>query len=182
MSEEKLDQIYTADEAAARLRLTNRALIKIAKKHGCCSRFGRDYLFSEADLFAIWEVLREPEREPRPRTTKAPSAPSPFEAVAWMFGPSVPVDIREMEVLRAVAKRRSPCTHKAIPRAGPRTVERLVGMEALREVGRDDEDETLFVIADEGRKIIAKVDTWIQKCVANGKTGGRWARHLVKRP
>ncbi|MCJ8051692.1 hypothetical protein GB928_004120 [Shinella curvata] len=66
-----LDTIYTADEAAARLRLSNRALIKIARKYGCCSRFGRDYLFSEADLLAIWEVLRAPEREPKPKTVKA---------------------------------------------------------------------------------------------------------------
>ncbi len=65
MSQESLDKIYTVDEAADRLRLTNRAIIKIARKYGCCSRFGRDYLFSEADLLAIWQVLREPAKEPR---------------------------------------------------------------------------------------------------------------------
>ena len=55
-----LDAIYTADEAAARLRLTNRGVIKLAKQHGLCSRRGRDYLFSEGDLLALWEVMREP--------------------------------------------------------------------------------------------------------------------------
>lgn len=182
MSEEKLDQIYTADEAATRLRLTNRALIKIARKHGCCSRFGRDYLFSEADLLAIWEVLREPEREPKPRTVKIQSVRDSFKDIAWRFGPSVPLDIREMEVLRAVAQRKTPCTHKMIPRAGPRTVERLLNMAVLREVVRDGEDETVFAVTDEGRKLIAKVDAWIQRCIANGKTGGHWARHLNKKP
>ncbi|MBN7807255.1 hypothetical protein JZX86_18030 [Agrobacterium rosae] len=65
MSQEGLDKIYSVAEAADRLRLSNRALIKVARKHGHCSRFGRDYLFSEADLLAIWQVLREPAKEPR---------------------------------------------------------------------------------------------------------------------
>lgn len=57
------DKIYTADEVADLLRLTNRAVIKLAKAHGCCSRYGRSYLFSKADVLAIWEVLREPMKE-----------------------------------------------------------------------------------------------------------------------
>ncbi|HEV7305187.1 helix-turn-helix domain-containing protein [Ensifer sp.] len=63
-----LDTIYTADEAAARLRLTNRGVIKLAKAHGLCSRSGRNYLFSESDLLALWEVLREP-----PKVSKLPT-------------------------------------------------------------------------------------------------------------
>lgn len=59
------DKIYTADEVADLLRLTNRAVIKLAKAHGCCSRYGRSYLFSKPDVFAIWEVLREPMKEPK---------------------------------------------------------------------------------------------------------------------
>ncbi|MBY3386438.1 hypothetical protein [Rhizobium laguerreae] len=65
-----IDTIYTADEAAERLRLTNRALIKIAREYGYCSRSGRDYLFSEADLLAIWQALREPAKSPKPRPAK----------------------------------------------------------------------------------------------------------------
>jgi hypothetical protein len=67
-----LDTIYTADEAAERLRLTNRGVIKLAKQYGLCSRIGRDYLFSEADLLAIWQAIREPAKVPRLPTVKAP--------------------------------------------------------------------------------------------------------------
>ncbi|GAK70292.1 hypothetical protein RRU01S_10_01310 [Agrobacterium rubi TR3 = NBRC 13261] len=73
MSQETLDRIYTANEAADILRLSNRALIKLARKYGRCSRFGRDFLFSEADLLAIWQVLREPAKEPRRAVVPAPS-------------------------------------------------------------------------------------------------------------
>jgi len=61
-----LDTIYTADEAAERLRLTNRGVIKLGKAYGLCSRRGRDHLFSEADLLALWDVLREPAKMPKP--------------------------------------------------------------------------------------------------------------------
>ena len=66
-----LDTIYTADEAAERLRLTNRGVIKLAKEHGLCSRSGRNYLFSESDLLALWQVLREPPKVPKLPTAKA---------------------------------------------------------------------------------------------------------------
>ncbi|AYG65780.1 hypothetical protein CCGE531_07045 [Rhizobium sp. CCGE531] len=66
-----MDTIYTADEAADRLRLTNRGVIKLAKQYGLCSRRGRDYLFSEAGLLGLWEVLREPAKSPKPPTVKA---------------------------------------------------------------------------------------------------------------
>ncbi|MGO4196903.1 helix-turn-helix domain-containing protein [Rhizobium sp. YAF28] len=66
-----LDTIYTAAEAAERLRLTNRGVIKLAKEYGLCSRRGRDYLFSEADLLGLWEVLREPAKSQKPAPAKA---------------------------------------------------------------------------------------------------------------
>jgi hypothetical protein len=59
------------------LRLTNRALTKIARKYGYCSRFGRDYLFSEPDLLGIWQALREPKKVPRAAAVKV--APSGIE-------------------------------------------------------------------------------------------------------
>lgn len=71
MTPEMLHKIYTASEAADRLRLTNRALIKIARRHGYCSRFGRDYLFSEAYLLAVWQILREPVKKRRQLAAKA---------------------------------------------------------------------------------------------------------------
>ena len=66
-----LDTVYTADEAASRLRLTNRSVIKLGKRHGLCSRRGRDYLFSEADILGMWEVLREPAKSRQPIPVKA---------------------------------------------------------------------------------------------------------------
>lgn len=66
-----LDAIYTAGEAAARLRLTNRGVIKLGRQYGLCSRRGRDYLFSEADILELWEVLREPAKSPKPTAVKA---------------------------------------------------------------------------------------------------------------
>ncbi|MFF0919064.1 hypothetical protein ACFYE8_05105 [Rhizobium leguminosarum] len=71
MTQAPLDTIYTADEAAERLRLTNRGVIKLGKAYGLCSRRGRDYLFSGADLLALWQVLREPAKVPKPPTVKA---------------------------------------------------------------------------------------------------------------
>lgn len=70
MTQAPLDTIYTADEAAERLRLSNRGVIKLGKEYGLCSRRGRDYLFSEADLLALWEVLREPAKSPKPTPVK----------------------------------------------------------------------------------------------------------------
>ncbi|MDX0226781.1 hypothetical protein RWA06_02040 [Sinorhizobium meliloti] len=66
-----LDTIYTAAEAAKRLRLTNRGVIKLGKEHGLCSRAGRNYLFSERDLLALWQILREPPKAPMLPTVKA---------------------------------------------------------------------------------------------------------------
>lgn len=53
-----LDTIYTADEAAERLRLTRRTIIKLGRDLGACSRVGREYLFSETDLLDIWQAQR----------------------------------------------------------------------------------------------------------------------------
>lgn len=86
-----LDTIYTANEAAERLRLTARGIIKLGRQYGLCSRRGRDYLFSESDLLGLWEVLREPERAPRPATVKAPQS-----------------DLRLYETLQKLTKKRRP--------------------------------------------------------------------------
>lgn len=79
MDKPLLDKIYTADEAAERLRLTNRGLIKIAKRHGHCSRSGRDYLFSEADLLALWQAMREPAAAPPTPLVRIVSRPGFFD-------------------------------------------------------------------------------------------------------
>lgn len=50
--------VYTLNEAAEHLRLTNRGVAKIAKQHGLCMVRGRDILFTDADIEGIKEVMR----------------------------------------------------------------------------------------------------------------------------
>ncbi len=69
----QLDKIYTADEAADRLRLKRRGVIKLARTYGLCARFGRDYLFSESDLLALWAAIREPANLPTPAMSQISS-------------------------------------------------------------------------------------------------------------
>src|SRR5205809_225754 len=71
-----LGQVYSLDEAAALLRQPPRTIAKIARRHGLCSRFGRDILLSESDLLAIWDVQRCPSSSSnaeKPGTSAAPS-------------------------------------------------------------------------------------------------------------
>ncbi|MCA1365900.1 helix-turn-helix domain-containing protein [Bradyrhizobium sp. BRP14] len=56
--EAPLDKIYTTDEAAERLRVTRRTIIKLGRDLGSCSMFGREYFFSERDLLDIWQAQR----------------------------------------------------------------------------------------------------------------------------
>ena len=53
-----LDTIYTADEAAERLRVTRRTMVKLGRDLGSCSKIGREYFFSERDLLDIWQAQR----------------------------------------------------------------------------------------------------------------------------
>lgn len=53
-----LDTIYTSDEAAERLRVSRRMMIKLGRDLGSCSRIGREYFFSEGDLLDIWQAQR----------------------------------------------------------------------------------------------------------------------------
>ncbi len=53
-----LDKIYTTDEAAERLRVARRTMIKLGRDLGYCSRIGREYFFSERDLLDIWQAQR----------------------------------------------------------------------------------------------------------------------------
>ncbi|BBD37014.1 hypothetical protein Amn_18940 [Aminobacter sp. Y103A] len=58
--------ILTAEEAAERLRITKRAVIKMGRQLGACSRSGRCYLFSEQDVLDIWEAMRVTPKEVHP--------------------------------------------------------------------------------------------------------------------
>ncbi|MDW9781845.1 helix-turn-helix domain-containing protein [Sinorhizobium meliloti] len=53
-----LDTIYTTDEAAERLRVSRRTMIKLGRDLGSCSMIGREYFFSERDLLDIWQAQR----------------------------------------------------------------------------------------------------------------------------
>ncbi|WP_318867242.1 helix-turn-helix domain-containing protein [Sinorhizobium meliloti] len=53
-----LDTIYTTDEAAERLRVSRRTMIKLGRGMGSCSVIGREYFFSERDLLEIWQAQR----------------------------------------------------------------------------------------------------------------------------
>ena len=55
-----LGNIYTLQEAADQLRMTTRAVAKIAKREGLCTVDGRDLLFNDSDIVAIWNALRCP--------------------------------------------------------------------------------------------------------------------------
>lgn len=66
------NKIYTSDEVAELLRISSRAIIKLAKAGGCCSRVGRDYLFSREDINALWEAVREPAKAPKSKVSDVP--------------------------------------------------------------------------------------------------------------
>jgi hypothetical protein len=53
-----LEKIYTTDEAAERLRVSRRTMIKLGRDLGSCSMIGREYFFSERDLLDIWQAQR----------------------------------------------------------------------------------------------------------------------------
>ncbi|MDX1102644.1 helix-turn-helix domain-containing protein [Sinorhizobium medicae] len=53
-----LDAIYTTDEAAERLRVSRRTMIKLGRDLESCSVIGREYFFSERDLLEIWQAQR----------------------------------------------------------------------------------------------------------------------------
>ncbi|TGR32971.1 MULTISPECIES: hypothetical protein [unclassified Mesorhizobium] len=66
-----LGTIYTAKEAATRLKMTRRGVITLGKRYGCCSMHGRSVLFSEQDLLDIWQVMRAPATETKPVSARA---------------------------------------------------------------------------------------------------------------
>lgn len=53
-----LDAIYTTDEAAARLRVSRRTMIKLGRDLGSCSMMGREY-FSASAISSIFGRLSE---------------------------------------------------------------------------------------------------------------------------
>ncbi|MER8862063.1 helix-turn-helix domain-containing protein [Mesorhizobium sp. M0757] len=71
------DKVYTLTEAAERLRLTNRGVAKIARRHGLCMVTGRKLLFTERDIEAILDTMRAAPAEPRRASIRPP--PSDYQ-------------------------------------------------------------------------------------------------------
>lgn len=61
--ESPIGNIYTLNEAAAKLRMSRRALQDTIIRLPFYSKNGRVYLFSEDDLKKIWEGMREQSNE-----------------------------------------------------------------------------------------------------------------------
>lgn len=173
MSSPSLDIIYTTDEAAERLRLSRRALIKLARKYGHCSRDGRDYLFSEADLLAIWQDMREPAQEPRQRMPVAPlpSQRSLSETIRSIFGPPLSAKGRALNVLKWLDKQRQPLTYAKIKDCGPRTIEELLSKGLVDEKGVDADGLQKVLITQKARNELRAYERWKQKREA--RTGRR---------
>lgn len=55
-----LGRIWTLTEAADYLRMTKQAISRTARKHGLCTVHGRELLFSDSDILAIWDAKRCP--------------------------------------------------------------------------------------------------------------------------
>ena len=53
-----LDIIYTADEAAEKLKLTRRAVITNGKRYGLCFEVGRHVRFTETQLVKLVEAMQ----------------------------------------------------------------------------------------------------------------------------
>lgn len=58
------DRLYTLSEAAEILRLTNRGVAKIARRHGLCLVRGRDILLTPKDIEDIKDTLRVQPTDP----------------------------------------------------------------------------------------------------------------------
>lgn len=71
-----LGKIYTLSEVAEHLRLTNRAVAKIAKAHGLCMEAGRTLTFTESDIDGIKQAMRvAPKEAPKEAPEPAPKPP-----------------------------------------------------------------------------------------------------------
>ncbi|MBO6725545.1 MAG: hypothetical protein JJ911_07795 [Rhizobiaceae bacterium] len=163
-----LDRIYTADEAAERLKLHKRGLIKIARRSGHCSRNGRSYLFSEADLLAIWQDMRAPPLSQvnvrRATATPVRSPHSIIEELKWLGSkPPTRANRREIEILRWLDRQKAPQTYKQIDRAGAKTIDSMLKRGLVLDCGTDREGLVQVRLAPAGRDQLKIVERWIRK-------------------
>lgn len=171
-----LDTVYTADEAAERLRLTKRAVMKLGRELGACSKIGRAFLFSEEDLLTIWKSTRaEPTRElPRhpvvPSRARGSAYDRLLDVATWeSHSPPTSVDRRVLHVLAWLSKQSLPKSHSQVDRAGKPTIEDLLRRGMVRETGRDPEGNKLVVITETGREEIRIAEKWAGRRKKIGK-------------
>ncbi|PBB93196.1 hypothetical protein CK215_04255 [Mesorhizobium sp. WSM3864] len=173
-----LDSIYKADEAAERMRVTKRALIKLARKHGACSRVGREYLFSESDLLAIWQAIREPAAGSTfglNDSTGPLDRHTPEDELKWLVArPPTSVDRRVIGVLRYLDRQTEPLTYNEIQRAGENTILRLLQKNLVKHCGLDCSGSVRVRITPEGREQLKIVERWLQKRAARGLHANNW--------
>lgn len=62
--------LLTLSEAAGILRLTNRGVAKIARRHGLCMACGRTLLFTDSDIEGIKDAMRVAPAARRPAPFK----------------------------------------------------------------------------------------------------------------
>ncbi|MBZ9874527.1 hypothetical protein LB542_27195 [Mesorhizobium sp. BR1-1-9] len=116
-----LGTIYTAKEAAGRLRMTQRGVITLGKRYGCCSvHGGRKVLFSEQDLLDIWQIMRAPATAEKRVTASAIA----FYTSDASYKDLLRTDQRKRDEKRRLRKERE-------------TVERERRLEAKRQASRD---------------------------------------------
>lgn len=171
-----LDSIYTAEEAAERLRVTTRNVIKLGKKYGTCSMVGTKYLFSEEDLLRLWAAIRV-----EPATARSVLEPTQRvdawfkDDLEWVFSrPRTLADRRVMGVLKQLYEHREPKTHKDLDRSGPRTIEMLLEKGLVVNCGTDSRGATLVKISDAGVEQIKIAERWAKKRRAHGKSDRWW--------
>lgn len=87
--EKKLGEIFTLDEAAAKLRVSRTFLTQWIKKTNFYSKAGRIYRFSDADILSIWESMRA---APGSAYDKRPVR----EVAARRLRPSDPTRLRQL--------------------------------------------------------------------------------------
>ncbi len=115
-----LGTIYTAKEAAGRLKMTQRGVITLGKRYGCCSLDGRNVLFSEQDLLDIWQIMRAPATA----TKRATASAIAFYTSDASYKDLLRTDQRKRDEKRRLRKERE-------------TAERERRLEAKRQASRD---------------------------------------------
>ncbi|ODT69046.1 MAG: hypothetical protein ABS75_18520 [Pelagibacterium sp. SCN 63-23] len=164
MTETTLPKIYTLGEAAERLRLNKNALARLARRTGHCAEAGRNLLFSEADLLALWDEMRVEPKAGRTVVRSTLETNTARSLTDWLQSrPPVRVDKRVVGVLRWLASQSAPKTHRDMERAGEKTVAHLLDEGLVDDCGKIESGLIRVRINAEGRKQLSILDKWVSK-------------------